>query len=188
MTAALIDRWIVCVNKYKWDVKGKRELSWSIWFGRVQRVWIKCIGVARGGLGTMHPIFGTYSHFVLWEAVSQTKYCYLPKIKHFGPSQILVWPRHWLRAVVGPWKGPFTQFYMKLGGQCERGEMCIAVTSRTALKVDEVSRLCYSAGGVGRGFFLAHRGTISCRFLFAVVAEMQWGYESFPGMELQCEI
>jgi len=27
------------------------------------------------------------SHFVLWEAVSQTKYCCSSKIKHFGPQK-----------------------------------------------------------------------------------------------------
>jgi len=34
-------------------------------------------------------IFRTYSH-VLWEAVSQTKYWYSPKIKHFDPQSF--WP------------------------------------------------------------------------------------------------
>jgi len=39
--------------------------------------------------------FRTYSHFVLWEAVSQTKYCYSPKIKYFAPKKILGWLRYW---------------------------------------------------------------------------------------------
>jgi len=29
-----------------------------------------------------------FSHFVLWEAVSQRKYCCTPKIQHFGPPKI----------------------------------------------------------------------------------------------------
>ena len=54
------------------------------------------IGVARGGRGPWpHKIFGiSHSHFVLWEAVSQTKYCCSPKIKRFGPPKILGWLRH----------------------------------------------------------------------------------------------
>jgi len=38
-------------------------------------------------------MFRTYSHFVLWEAYFQTKWCYSPKIKHVGPN-ILGWLRH----------------------------------------------------------------------------------------------
>jgi len=48
------------------------------------------IGVARGGKGAMPPqIFRKYSHFVLWEAFFQTKYCYSPKIKHLAPQKFL---------------------------------------------------------------------------------------------------
>jgi len=40
--------------------------------------------------GHSHPqIFRTYSHFVVWEAISQTKYCYSPKIKRFTPPKFL---------------------------------------------------------------------------------------------------
>jgi len=38
-------------------------------------------------------IFRISSHFVLQEAVSQTKYCCSPKIKHFDPPKIL-WAGH----------------------------------------------------------------------------------------------
>jgi len=48
------------------------------------------IGVANEGPGPFRPIFHTYSHFVLWEAVSQAKQCYSPKIKHFGPQSFVV--------------------------------------------------------------------------------------------------
>jgi len=34
-------------------------------------------------------ILRKYSHFVVWEAFFQTKYYYLPKIKHFAPPTIL---------------------------------------------------------------------------------------------------
>jgi len=42
-------------------------------------------------------IFRISSHFVLSEAVSQTKYCCSPKIKHFDPSKNLGWPCHCAR-------------------------------------------------------------------------------------------
>jgi len=51
---------------------------------RVPRV----TGVTRGPRGPCHQIFRISSHFVLWQAVSQTKYCCSPKIKHLGPSKI----------------------------------------------------------------------------------------------------
>jgi len=34
------------------------------------------------------------SDFVLWGVVSQTKYCYSPKVKRFWPPKILGWLRH----------------------------------------------------------------------------------------------
>ena len=34
-------------------------------------------------------------HFVLWEVVSQTKYCHSPKFKHFGVSQFFSSPKFW---------------------------------------------------------------------------------------------
>jgi len=40
--------------------------------------------------------FSISSHFVLWEAASQTKYCFSPKTKHFSLSPSLDWLRHWL--------------------------------------------------------------------------------------------
>jgi len=50
------------------------------------------IGVARRGPRGRWPprIFRIHSDFVLWEAVSQTKYCYSPKIKYFDPPQIFL--------------------------------------------------------------------------------------------------
>jgi len=38
--------------------------------------------------GPCPPIFSISSHFMLWEAVSQTKDFYLPKVKSFGPPHI----------------------------------------------------------------------------------------------------
>ena len=51
---------------------------------------------SQGGPGCHAPrdIFSIYCHFVLWKAASQTKYCYSPKIKHFGPPKNLGWLRH----------------------------------------------------------------------------------------------
>jgi len=47
--------------------------------------------------GAMPPkIFSIPSHFVLWEAVPQTNYCFSPKIKNCGPPKILAWLRHCL--------------------------------------------------------------------------------------------
>jgi len=44
------------------------------------------IGVARVTNGVHDPqIYRISNHFVLWEAVSQTKYCCSPKIKRFCP-------------------------------------------------------------------------------------------------------
>jgi len=46
-------------------------------------------------------IFRKYSHFVLWEAFFQTKCCYSPKIKRFGPPNF--------------WAGYATGFITQLG-------------------------------------------------------------------------
>jgi len=56
------------------------------------------IGVTResGGHGPSKN-FGIFSHFALQEAVSPTKYCCSPKIKHFDPPKILAWPCHCAR-------------------------------------------------------------------------------------------
>jgi len=55
----------------------------------------------RGPKGPCPPqMFRKYSHFVLWEAFFQTKWCYLPKFNHFvppiffPPSKFLGWLRH----------------------------------------------------------------------------------------------
>ena len=44
---------------------------------------------SQGGLGDHTPqIIETFSHFVLKEAISETKWSYLPNIKYFLPPQI----------------------------------------------------------------------------------------------------
>jgi len=57
---------------------------------------------SQGGAQVAMPlkIIRTYSYFVLWEAASQTKERYLPKIKHFCPPNF--WPRQmfWLATVL----------------------------------------------------------------------------------------
>jgi len=53
---------------------------------------------SQGGLGgAMAPyMFRSCSHFVLWDAVSQTKPCYSPKIKHFVlPKLFWALPKFW---------------------------------------------------------------------------------------------
>jgi len=56
--------------------------------------------------GAMPPIFCKSSHFVLWEAVSQTKYCCSPKMKKNYPTKFfrapknLGWLRYWLAAIL----------------------------------------------------------------------------------------
>ena len=50
---------------------------------------VVCIFVARGGQKAMPPqMFRKYSHFALWVAFFQTKWCYSPKIKHFAPPKV----------------------------------------------------------------------------------------------------
>jgi len=49
--------------------------------------YVFCKGVARGGPSPQ--IASISGHYVLWEAVSQTKYCCSLKVKRFGP------PKHW---------------------------------------------------------------------------------------------
>ena len=46
----------------------------------------RIIGVARGAGWYSPKIFSICSHFVLWEAQFQTKYCCSPKIKHLPPK------------------------------------------------------------------------------------------------------
>jgi len=50
---------------------------------------------SQGGPGCHAPAkFLAYTvNFVLWKAAFQTKYCYSPKIKHFGPPKMLGWLR-----------------------------------------------------------------------------------------------
>jgi len=51
-------------------------------------------GAAKGAQGPWPPqIFSIYSHFVLREAVYQTKECYSPKIKHFAHPSFVAAPR-----------------------------------------------------------------------------------------------
>jgi len=53
------------------------------------------IGVAMWEpMGACPQIFNISFHVVLWEAVSQTKYCFSPKIKIFAPSRNLGWLCH----------------------------------------------------------------------------------------------
>ena len=54
----------------------------------LQPIISKAKGVARGGKGPCPPKISSIScYFVLWEAVSQTKYCCLLKVKRFGPPK-----------------------------------------------------------------------------------------------------
>jgi len=54
------------------------------------------IDVTRGTQGAMPPqIFNIFNHFVIWEAVSQTKYCCSPTIKIFAPLPNLTPPVFW---------------------------------------------------------------------------------------------
>ena len=53
------------------------------------------IGVARKGLGGNDPqLFRTYNHFVLWEAVSQTKWMLFAK-NILATPKCLGWLRYW---------------------------------------------------------------------------------------------
>jgi len=53
------------------------------------------VSAGRGPCNSSNFYYDIYSHFVLWEAVSQTKYCCSPKV-NFMPSPILAWLRNWL--------------------------------------------------------------------------------------------
>ena len=57
------------------------------------------ISVARGAWPQK---FSQHSHFVLGDAVSLTKYCYSPKLKHLGPNQVFwLLPNFWAGYAMG---------------------------------------------------------------------------------------
>ena len=60
----------------------------------LKQTFVQCEIFSEGTLA-IPPIFSISSHFVLWEAESQTKYCCSPKITIFGPHKILGLLRHW---------------------------------------------------------------------------------------------
>ena len=67
---------------------------------------------SQGAMG--RQICNISSHFVLWEAVSQKKYCYSPKIKQFGPPKILGWLHH-CEHLVHSWKLVSRPIFASLG-------------------------------------------------------------------------
>ena len=73
---------LVCVGFF---IRGKRVATWS--------TPKRSHGGAKRAMPP--PTFLEYSHFVLWEAVSQAKNCFWPKIKHFDQPKFLCWLRCW---------------------------------------------------------------------------------------------